>query len=193
MMKEEEFKSRYDRNSARVKAKRESKIRDIFYAEKVEIEKGKRLHVALPESTQRVIQDIRELHAIDSWKYVPDIVVDALFSEQMQLNDEDPLDPTHMLKDREVVRIALDVLRLYLLGCDSYNRRLMRKIMTMDGKELLPTQIAANVESGAKYSVAFETLLELRDEYEEDLQEERKTVLDDEKFDFSGLDFLDED
>ena len=72
-------------NSARVKAKRESKIRDIFYAEKVEIEKGKTTsQVALPESTQRVIQDIRELHAIDSWKYVPDIVVDALFSEQMQ-------------------------------------------------------------------------------------------------------------
>jgi hypothetical protein len=192
MMKEEEFKNRYDKNSARVKAKRESKIRDIFYAEKKEIEKGKRLHIALPESSQKVIQDIRELHAVDSWKYVPDIVVDALFSEQMQLNDDDPIDPTNVLKDREVVRIALDVLRLYLLGSDSYNRRLMRKIMTMDGKELLPTQIAANVESGAKYSVAFETLLELRDEYEEDLHQEKKT-LDDEKFDFSGLEFLDED
>ena len=173
-MKEEEFKSRYDRNSARVKAKRESKIRDIFLCGESRNRERKTTSCCFTESTQRVIQDIRELHAIDSWKYVPDIVVDALFSEQMQLNDEDPLDPTQLLKDREVVRIALDVLRLYLLGCDSYNRRLMRKIMTMDGKELLPTQIAANVESGAKYSVAFETLLELRDEYEEDLQEEKK-------------------
>ena len=128
-MKEEEFKSRYDRNSARVKAKRESKIRDIFYAEKVEIEKGKRLHVALPESTQRVIQDIRELHAIDSWKYVPDIVVDALFSEQMQLNDEDPLDPTQLLKDREVVRIALDVLRRVRSGY-----RVNRLSLSIDGQ-----------------------------------------------------------
>tara|TARA_Y100001972_G_scaffold128958_1_gene193000 strand:- start:151 stop:729 length:579 start_codon:yes stop_codon:yes gene_type:complete len=192
MMKEDEFKTRYQKDSARVKAKREAKIRDIFYAEKLEIVKGKRLHIALPESTQSVIQDIRELHSVDAWKYVPDIVVDALFGEQMQLNDEDPFDPTHILKDREVVRIALDVLRLYLLGCDSYNRRLMRKIMTMDGKELLPTQIAANVESGAKYSVAFETLLELRDEYEEDLKDEKKQPQVDDKFDFSGLDFLEE-
>jgi hypothetical protein len=188
-MKEEEFKSRYEKESARVKAKREAKIRDIFYDKKVETEERKRLHIALPDSTQKIIEDIRELHKIDSWKYIPDVVVDALFGEQMQLNDDDPMDPTHILKDREIVRIALDVLRLYLLGADSYNRRLMRRIMSMDGKELLPSQIATNVESGAKYSIAFETLLELRSEYEEDL---RVVEEDDDKFDFTDLDFLDD-
>ena len=96
--------------------KREDKIRNIFWAKNIETEpKKKRLHIAIPSSSIETISDIRQMHSVECWKYIPDVVLDALFNEQIHLRDEDPTDPTYVLTDREIVRMSLELLRLYLM------------------------------------------------------------------------------
>ena len=112
-------------------------------------------------------------------------MLDALFNEQIHLRDEDPTDPTYVLTDREIVRMSLELLRLYLMGADHYNRRLLRKLITAHGQELQPEKLLANVESGARYTLAIDALLEMR-------EREEAAMKSDEAFDFSAADFLDD-
>ena len=148
-------------------------------------QKKKRLHIAIPSSSIETISDIRQMHSVECWKYIPDVVLDALFNEQIHLRDEDPTDPTYVLTDREIVRMSLELLRLYLMGADYYNRRLLRKLITAHGQELQPEKLLANVESGARYTLAVDALLEMR-------EREEAAMKSDEAFDFSAADFLDD-
>ena len=177
--------TRSQKQMAREKKKREDKIRNIFWTKNIETEpKKKRLHIAIPSSSIETISDIRQMHSVECWKYIPDVVLDALFNEQIHLRDEDPTDPTYVLTDREIVRMSLELLRLYLMGADHYNRRLLRKLITAHGQELQPEKLLANVESGARYTLAIDALLEMR-------EREEAAMKSDEAFDFSAADFLD--
>ena len=178
--------TRSQKQVAREKKKREDKIRNIFWAKNIETEpKKKRLHIAIPSSSIETISDIRQMHSVECWKYIPDVVLDALFNEQIHLRDEDPTDPTYVLTDREIVRMSLELLRLYLMGADHYNRRLLRKLITAHGQELQPEKLLANVESGARYTLAVDALLEMR-------EREEAAMKSDEAFDFSAAEFLDD-
>jgi hypothetical protein len=185
-MKPDESETRSQKQQAREKKKREDKIRSIFWAEKLDSEpKRKRLHIAIPSSSVKTIMDIRQMHSVECWKYIPDVVLDALFNEQIHLHDEDPTDPTFVLSDREIVRMSLEVLRLYLMGADHYNRRLLRQLITAHGQELQPEKLVANVESGARYTLAIDALQEIR-------TQEAAEMKSDEAFDFSDTEFLDD-
>ena len=62
---------------AREKKKREDKIRNIFWTKNIETEpKKKRLHIAIPSSSIETISDIRQMHSVECWKYIPDVVLD---------------------------------------------------------------------------------------------------------------------
>ena len=186
-METDESKTRLQKQQAREKKKREDKIRSIFWPKNIETEPNKkRMHIAIPSSSIKTISDIRQMHSVECWKYIPDVVLDALFNEQIHLRDEDPTDPTHILTDREIVRMSLEVLRLYLMGADHYNRRLLRQLITSHGQELNPEKLVANVESGAKFALAIDALMEVR-------EQEEAAMKSDEAFDFTAAEFLDED
>ena len=165
--------------------RKSERIKSETYSGQKNIEtepKKKRLHIAIPSSSIETISDIRQMHSVECWKYIPDVVLDALFNEQIHLRDEDPTDPTYVLTDREIVRMSLELLRLYLMGADHYNRRLLRKLITAHGQELQPEKLLANVESGARYTLAVDALLEMR-------EREEAAMKSDEAFDFSAADF----
>jgi len=186
MMESNNSETRSQKQQAREKKKREDKIRNIFWPKKLESEpERKRMHIAIPASSIKTIQDIRQMHSVECWKYIPDVVLDSLFNEQIHLRDEDPTDPTHILTDREIVRISLEVLRLYLMGADHYNRRLLRQLITAHGQELQPEKLVANVESGARYTLAIDALLEMR-------KREEAAMKSDDSFDFKAAEFLDD-
>lgn len=185
--------TRSQKQSAREKKKREDKIRSIFWPENLESEhKRSRLHIAIPSSSVETIKDIRKMHEVECWKYVPDVVLDVLFNEQIHLRDEDPTDPTYVLTDREIVRMSLELLRLYLMGADHYNRRLLRQLITAHGQELKPEKLVANVESGAKYTLALDALLELREQEEVVEKINKEAMKSDDAFDFNAAKFLDD-
>ena len=186
MMEPKEFETRSQKQQAREKKNREDKIRNIFWPKNIENEpKRKRMHIAIPSSSIKTIQDIRQMHSVECWKYIPDVVLDSLFNEQIHLRDEDPTDPTFVLTDREIVRMSLEVLRLYLMGADHYNRRLLRQLITAHGQELQPEKLVANVESGARYTLAIDALMEMR-------KREEAAMKSDEAFDFKAAEFLDD-
>lgn len=192
-METDDSLTRSQKQTAREKKKRGERIRKIFWPENLESEpKRKRLHIAIPSSSIDTLNDIRKMHEVECWKYVPDVVLDVLFNEQIHLRDEDPTDPTYILTDRELVRMSLELLRLYLMGADHYNRRLLRQLITAHGQELKPEKLVANVESGAKYTLALDALLELREEEEEAKEVTKAAMKSDKSFDFTAADFLDD-
>jgi len=121
------------------------------------------------------IIDIQRLWELGSFRNIPEVVASRLFMLHTlpELIDVDALaDPntnSSGWSNRALVTMGLEILRLYLMGVDPYMRKVIRNVLTVNGKKLNMKRLLHGVNHSAE---ALDTVLE----YE-----------DDEEFDFSSL------
>jgi hypothetical protein len=122
------------------------------------------------------IIDIQRLWELGTFRNIPDVVARRLFAlnNLPELIDVDSLaDPNTNVSgwhNRALVAMGLETLRLYLMGVDPYMRRIIRNVLTANGKKLNMKRLLHGVNHSAE---ALET----------DINYE-----DDDDFDFSSLD-----
>ena len=122
------------------------------------------------------IIDIQRLWELGTFRNIPDVVARRLFAlnNLPELIDIDSLaDPNTNVSgwhNRALVGMGLEILRLYLMGVDPYMRKVIRNVLTTNGKKLNMKRLLHGVNHSAE---ALETDL---------------TYEDDEDFDFSSLD-----
>lgn len=125
------------------------------------------------------IIDIQRLWELGTFRNLPEVVASRLFALNTlpELIDVDALaDPNINVSgwnNRALVAMGLEILRLYLMGVDPYMRKVIRNVLTTNGKRLNMKRLLHGVNHSAE---ALDTVLE----YE-----------DDEEFDFSLLEDLD--
>lgn len=131
-------------------------------------------NVWMDEDILERVSDIQALHKIGSFRFIPLVVRD-----QYAKNTNSPLpfdlskidDPkSKPWEIKEIIRMSLTVMSLYLMGLDTFTNRIMRKYLTMDLHKVGYRQAANAVELSADFIEKFES---------------------DENFDFSDLGFED--
>ena len=122
-----------------------------------------------------MIDDIRNMHKAGCWKFIPDMVVDSIEREGVQLRGNLHPKDASTLHDNVVIAIALKICWLYMMGANQYTRDIIRELHLLNGKPLRPDVIhrAANI-------VSYYEKLALSGEADESLS--------DDDFDFSDLD-----
>ena len=131
-------------------------------------------NVWMDEDILERISDIQALHKIGSFRFVPLVVRDQYAKNT---NSPLPFDITKIDEPKskpwelkEIIRMSLSVMSLYLMGLDPYTNKIMRQYLTMDLHKVGYRKAANSVELSANFMDKFET-----DEY----------------FDFSDLGFED--
>lgn len=131
-------------------------------------------NVWMDEDILERVSDIQAMHKIGSFRFIPLVVRD-----QYAKNTNSPLpfdlskidDPkSKPWEIKEIIRMSLTVMSLYLMGLDTFTNRIMRKYLTMDLHKVGYRQAANAVELSADFIEKFES---------------------DENFDFSDLGFED--
>ena len=131
-------------------------------------------NVWMDEDILERVSDIQAMHKIGSFRFIPLVVRD-----QYAKNTNSPLpfdlskidDPkSKPWEIKEIIRMSLTVMSLYLMGLDTFTNRIMRKYLTMDLHKVGYRQAANAVELSADFVEKFES---------------------DENFDFSDLGFED--
>ena len=131
-------------------------------------------NVWMDEDILERVSDIQAMHKIGSFRFIPLVVRD-----QYAKNTNSPLpfdlskidDPkSKPWEIKEILRMSLTVMSLYLMGLDTFTNRIMRKYLTMDLHKVGYRQAANAVELSADFIEKFES---------------------DENFDFSDLGFED--
>ncbi len=132
---------------------------------------GKRFQVELSEESLVTIRDINSLYEIGTFRNIPDAVVERLIDQAYSVKvDEDLLRDPYPKSDgwatRQVVFMALEVFRLYLMGVDPYTRKVLKATRSVAKRKLTMDAIRTGVRAAAEFD----------NEYE-----------DDDDFDFSSL------
>jgi len=146
-----------------------------------------RHNVMLNADDIETLYDLNRLWETGMFRHIPDVVAERLLTTHMvgslgKLKDGnvtfdsigDPDNPVS-IPPAVLVRLGLEVLRLYLLGVDPYMRQLVRRVVTADGNTLSLRRIMIGVSHSAAV---------MNQEYE---------IEDDDDFDFSSLDDIDFD
>jgi len=141
----------------------------------------------LTEEELETVLDLNRMWEAGMFGLIPEVVAERLLADRIvgkigRLRGEkvtfdnigDPDSDLH-IPATIMVRMGLEVLRLYLMGVDPYMRSIIRRVLTQNGHTLS----LKRVMHGVSHSAAV-----LEGDYE---------VEDDDDFDFSGLDDIEFD
>lgn len=142
-----------DARAIREMRTREEKLRAIFTADWKPIPKDDRkLQVALRGPALDEIAQIRLLAEVETWRNIPEEVAQLLFErivETTQHHEDDGKKVEH-LSDSAITHMALRLFRIYLMGSNDWNRRLLPKVLQVDREEATRTVFMKRFKHGAE-------------------------------------------
>ena len=118
-------------------------------------------NVWMDEDILERVSDIQALHKIGSFRFIPLVVRD-----QYSKNTNSPLpfdlskidDPkSKPWEIKEMIRMSLTVMSLYLMGLDTFTNRIMRQYLTMDLHKVGYRKAANAVELSAEFLEKYES------------------------------------
>ena len=133
--------------------------------------------VKLDEDMLDTIADIQAMYKIGTFRFLPDSVLKVLQQRSSKLpfdpkTVDDPNPEIRSWNVTSVVRMSLEVMRLYLFATDPYMRKVLGKVVRVDGAKIGLKSLDTMMEETADLDSKFE--------YE-----------DDDDFDFSILEDID--
>lgn len=154
-------------------------IRSIKAKFKQEVNRKRRNlpDVRLNQDDMDCIIDIQRLWELGTFRHIPEVVANRLFAvhnPQRMIDAEalcNPRPGQSGWSNRIVVSMGLEMLRLYLMGADPYMRKVIRNVLTANGKKMNMKRLLHGVNHSAEALNA-----EVEYDYE-----------DDDDFDFSSL------
>ncbi len=172
---------------------REMQIKDVLMGHKISTSpkkqwirertahlKGERINVSLHPDMMDTVADIQAMHKLGAFRYLPLSVRETFFRMgryDLPFDSEEAFsgDPrARIWKTSAIVRMSLEVMRLYLMGLDPYMSRTIRKYLSVDLHKIGMKRMVNSVHRAAEFDKEFD--------YE-----------DDDDFDFSNLSAADVD
>jgi hypothetical protein len=164
------------RQTVRMMRKREEKLRAIFLDSPEIPDRGEEWkNLSVRGEIIDDIEMIRILGEVDTWQYLPEDVADILFKD-MRGNKVRPQDFDDV-STATIVGMAVTLMRLYLMGANSWTRRLMPKVLQVNREKVTRRMFMEKVKHGVDIDVMLEEKREKSD-YESD-----------DNFDFDSVDF----
>ena len=142
-----------DARAIREMRTREDKLRAIFTADWKPIPKDDRkLQVALRGPALDEIAQIRLLAEVETWRNIPEEVAQLLFERIVETTQhyEDDGKKVEDLSDSAITHMALRLFRLYLMGANDWNRRLLPKVLQVDRDVATRTVFMKRFKHGAE-------------------------------------------
>ena len=165
------------RSSIRAMEKREERLRSIFLQNsKIPDKTPEWVTLKVQDVTMNDIEFIRILGEIDTWQYLPEDVADILFKNMKG----DPVRPQDFsdVSNSTIIGMSLRLMRLYLMGANKWNRKLIPKVMQVNRRKITRRKFMERVPHGIEMDNIIEKANDKGD-YESD-----------DNFDFDSVDFL---
>ena len=166
---------------------REMQIKDVLMGHKVSTSPKKqwirertahrpneRINVSLHPDMLDTVADIQAMHKLGTFRFLPLSVRETFFRMgryDLPFDSEEAFskDPkARVWKTSAIVRMSLEIMRLYLMGLDPYMSRAMRNYLSVDLHKIGMKRMVNSVHRAAEFDKEFD--------YE-----------DDDDFDFTGL------
>ena len=135
---------------------------------------GERVGIGIDHEMLDTIADIQAMHKLGAFRYLPLSVREIFFRTgryNLPFNQEEAFSgnpKSRPWNTTAIVRMSLEVMRLYLMGLDPYMSRAMRNYLSVDLHKIGMKRMANSVHRAGEFEKVYE--------YE-----------DDSDFDFSGL------
>ena len=137
--------------NARIRRKRRDKLLEALFGgwpgEKVADDYVK--SVRIDKRTQRSLYMIRQLQRCDTWKYLPEQVIDAAMTSHTDFADFMKTGDVEELPTRVLLAMAIEFAAMYLLSANPHNREQMRMWADIDGRMHSYESLHARVLQGA--------------------------------------------